>query len=421
MDYRIFPPEELPEAIVGLPLSKSISNRVLIINALAGGAPMSCSVARCDDTDVMVAALESDGEEISVGAAGTAMRFLTAYFAAQPGRTVSLDGSERMRRRPIAPLVDALRECGAEISYLGEEGFPPLKIVGKSLRGGEIALDGSVSSQFVSALLMVAPVMSEGLVLRLQGDVVSQPYIAMTLGIMAEWGVESVREGDVIRVPHGSYNPVPYHVEADWSAASYWYELQSFSFGTIGLRGLMKEGSLQGDSVLMKIYRNFGIVTEESEEFPGVLDLVADPDMTPRYEADFSAMPDLAQTVGVSCCMLGVPFHITGLKTLRIKETDRLEALRRELMKISFVVDTDDDSISWEGARCPVDGSSKIAIDTYDDHRMAMAFAPVAWYVPGLIIRNAEVVSKSYPDYWTHLRAAGFVIEPQTEPQEGEA
>ncbi|WP_295731101.1 3-phosphoshikimate 1-carboxyvinyltransferase [uncultured Muribaculum sp.] len=420
MDYRIFPPEELPEAIVGLPLSKSISNRVLIINALAGGAPMTCQVARCDDTDVMVSALESEDENLSVGAAGTAMRFLTAYFAAKPGRTVSLDGSERMRRRPIAPLVDALRECGAEISYLGEEGFPPLRIAGKKLHGGEIALDGSVSSQFVSALLMIAPAMSDGLVLRLEGDVVSQPYIAMTLGIMAEWGVDVVRDGDVIRVPHCSYTAVQYHVEADWSAASYWYELQSFSFGTIGLRGLMKGGSLQGDSVLMDIYRNFGIVTEESEEFPGVLDLMADPDMTPRYEADFSAMPDLAQTVVVSCCMLGVPFHITGLRTLKIKETDRLEALRKELMKISFVVDIDDDSISWEGRRCPVDGSRKVAIDTYDDHRMAMAFAPVAWYIPGLIIRNAEVVSKSYPDYWNHLRAAGFVID-ELAPQEGDA
>lgn len=417
MDYRIFPPEELPEAIIDLPLSKSISNRALILDALANDAGASGAVAtlgrvaKCDDTDVMVAALSSAEDTISIGAAGTAMRFLTAYFAAKPGRTVTLDGSERMRRRPIAPLVDALRGCGARITYVGEEGFPPLKIEGTALHGGEITLDGSVSSQFVSALLMVAPTMAEGLTVRLQGDPVSQPYIAMTLGMMAEWGVEAQREGNVITVPHGSYMPVAYEVEADWSAASYWYELQSFSFGAIGLRGLRKVGSLQGDSALQRIYRSFGIVTEESEEFPGVLDLMADPDMSPRFEADFGAVPDLAQTVVVSCCLLGIPFHITGLKTLKIKETDRLEALRRELMKISFVVETDDESIAWEGARCPVDGSRPVAIDTYDDHRMAMAFAPTAWYVPGIVIRNAEVVSKSYPDYWTHLRAAGFTVE----------
>ncbi|MDE5896148.1 MAG: 3-phosphoshikimate 1-carboxyvinyltransferase [Muribaculum intestinale] len=411
MDYRIFPPEELPEAIIDLPLSKSISNRVLIINALAGGAGMVTRVAKCDDTDVMLAALGSSDDTVSIGAAGTAMRFLTAYFAATPGRTVTLDGSDRMRRRPIAPLVDALRMCGAHIEYAGEEGYPPLRIEGTTLAGGEIELDGGVSSQFVSALLMVAPTMSGGLKLHIKGDVVSQPYISMTLGIMAEWGVEAQREGNVITVPHASYTPVAYAVEADWSAASYWYELQSFSFGTIGLRGLKKNGSMQGDSALRDIYRSFGIVTEESDEFAGVLDLMADPDLTPRFEADFSAVPDIAQTVAVSCCLLGIPFHITGLKTLKIKETDRLEALRRELMKISFVVDIDDSSIAWEGARCPVDGNSPVAIDTYDDHRMAMSFAPVAWYVPGLIIRNAEVVTKSYPDYWNHLRSAGFVIE----------
>lgn len=188
MDYRIFPPEELPEAIIDLPLSKSISNRVLIINALAGGAGVVTRVAKCDDTDVMLAALGSSDDTVSIGAAGTAMRFLTAYFAATPGRMVTLDGSERMRRRPIAPLVDALRMCGAHIEYAGEEGYPPLRIEGTTLAGGEIELDGGVSSQFVSALLMVAPTMSGGLKLHIKGDVVSQPYISMTLGIMAEWG-----------------------------------------------------------------------------------------------------------------------------------------------------------------------------------------------------------------------------------------
>jgi 3-phosphoshikimate 1-carboxyvinyltransferase len=441
MDYRIFPPEELPEAVIDLPLSKSISNRVLIINALTGGRGSVEAVAKCDDTDVMLAALdafsalktgaevsletatvEPDGSlSVSIGAAGTAMRFLTAFFASQPGCVVTLDGSERMRRRPIAQLVDALRACGARISYAGEEGFPPLRIEGVALEGGNVTLDGSVSSQFVSALLMVAPTMSHGLTLTLTGEPVSQPYIAMTLGMMAEWGVEASREGNVITVLPTAYTPTDYKVEADWSAASYWYELQAFSFGALALRGLKVEGSLQGDSALMKIYRNFGIVTEVDEDDSELLDFVPDPDLTPRFEADMSDVPDLAQTVVLTCCLLGIPFHIKGLKTLKIKETDRLDALCRELAKISFIVDADDNSISWEiDQRCPINSSNMtVAIDTYDDHRMAMAFAPAAWYIPGLIIRNAEVVSKSYPDYWEHLRAAGFTVE-EVEPSQAE-
>ncbi len=403
MNYRIYPPDEMIDAHIALPLSKSISNRALVINAMTRGALPLENVARCDDTDVMVRALSSSDDEINIGAAGTAMRFLTAYYASLPGRTVTIDGSERMRHRPIKALVDALRECGAVIDYIGEEGFPPLRITGRKLDGGDVSLPASISSQYISALLMIAPLMEHGLRLTLVGDIISRPYIAMTLSMMREWGVESDFPGNVIDVRPGEYKPVKFSVEADWSAASYWYEIAALSSESISLSGLYRD-SCQGDSHLSEIFRNFGIVTGFNDE--GVL-LEPSPDMNPRLVIDMREQPDLAQTVAVTCCLLGIPFHITGLSTLRIKETDRLEALRRELEKLSFVVAIEKDSeLIWDGGRCPV--LEEPAIDTYEDHRMAMAFAPVALYAPGLKINNVEVVTKSYPGFWDDLRQVGF-------------
>lgn len=403
MNYRIYPPDEMIDGHIVLPLSKSISNRALVINALTRGALPLENVARCDDTDVMVRALSSSDNEINIGAAGTAMRFLTAYYASLPGRTVTIDGSERMRHRPIKALVDALRECGAEIDYIGEEGFPPLRVTGRKLNGGDVSLPASISSQYISALLMIAPLMEHGLRLTLVGDIISRPYIAMTLSMMREWGVESDFSGNVIDIRPGEYKPVKFSVEADWSAASYWYEIAALSSESISLFGLYKD-SCQGDSLLSEIFRNFGIVTGFDDE--GVL-LEPSPDMNPRLAIDMKEQPDLAQTVAVTCCLLGIPFHITGLSTLRIKETDRLEALRRELEKLSFVVAIEKDSeLIWDGGRCPV--LEEPAIDTYEDHRMAMAFAPVALYAPGLKINNVEVVTKSYPGFWDDLRQTGF-------------
>lgn len=413
MNYQIFPPEEI-QAEIQLPLSKSISNRVLIINALTGNKGTVKGVAKCDDSDVMCAALttafnsENDFGTINIGAAGTAMRFLTAYFAvAKPGSTVILDGSERMRERPIKALVDALNECGGSISYAGKEGYPPLKIEGKRLKGGAVTLDGSISSQYVSALLMVAPFMESGLTLTLTGDVVSQPYIAMTLSIMKEWGVESEVSGNTITVPAGEYKPVDYDVEADWSAASYWFETAAFSFGDIKLDGLMKK-SLQGDSRVAEYFKNFGI--EAEWDAAGGLELSASPDITPRFIADLSEQPDLAQTLVVTCCVLNIPFRISGLSTLKIKETDRLNALCVELRKLSFLIECEDDSVlSWSGQRVPVT-VEEVIIDTYKDHRMAMAFAPVAFFLPGLIIKDAGVVAKSYPGFWDDMRKCGFTL-----------
>lgn len=408
MDFRIFPPEEVIETHVALPLSKSMSNRALAIAALTPGGVAAERMADCADTRAMAAAISQAEGRIDIGAAGTAMRFLTAVMASTPGRNVTIDGSERMRHRPIGPLVEALRECGAQITYLAGEGFPPLQIEGSGLRGGEVTMDASTSSQFVSALLMAAPTMERGLRLTLAGETVSEPYIDMTIGMMRRAGASVTRDGNVITVDSGSYRPVAQEIEADWSAASYWYEIQALSSGFISLDRLAKE-SLQGDRACAEIFSHFGVVTDFDGE-GGMTDLTASPDMTPRLHLDMSATPDLVQTVVVTCCLLGVPFRLTGLSTLRIKETDRIGALCREMLKIGVALSVEgDDEMWWEGARVAV--TELPVFDTYDDHRMAMALAPAALFIPGIVVRDTEVVDKSYPGYWDDLRAAGFTLE----------
>lgn len=412
MDYRIYPPEEPVEARIGLPLSKSISNRALIINALTQGARPITALAVCDDTDAMVAALDSRESHINIGGAGTTMRFLTAYFSTHEGRTVTLDGSERMRRRPIGPLVDALRQCGADIEYAGEEGFPPLKIHGRHLTGGDVTLPATISSQYISALLMIAPLMESGLRLHLTGEIISRPYILMTLSLMERWGVAADFSDGTITVPAGSYRPCDFTVEADWSAASYWYEIAALSASEFTLGGL-QHPSVQGDSRAATIFEALGVITSYN---PDSVSIAPSPDLNGRLDIDLSEQPDLAQTIVVTCCMLGIPFHITGLSTLRIKETDRLAALVTELGRLSFVIEAERDcELSWDGSRRPIFDET-IAISTYDDHRMAMAFAPCAIYLPGLVIKDVEVVSKSYPGYWNDLREIGFTLEDASMP-----
>lgn len=406
MNCRVFPPDEMLETRVSLPLSKSISNRALIINALTDSALPLKKVAKCDDTDVMVVALSSDEACVNIGAAGTAMRFLTAYFSSRQGREIMIDGTERMRHRPIAVLVDALRACGATIEYVGEDGYPPLRISGKKLQGGKITLSASVSSQYISALLMVAPTMEQGLSLTLEGDIISRPYIMMTLSMMHQWGVKSEFIGNTIAIAPQKYIPVDFEVEADWSAASYWYEIAALSSGDVSLHGLSRQ-SVQGDSEVSKYFEKLGINTHFND---GIVELEPSPDLSPRLNIDLSDQPDLAQTIVVTSCMLGIPFHITGLSTLKIKETDRLEALRTELLKLGVKLTIERESeLIWDGSRRPV--YEFPVIDTYEDHRMAMAFAPVSLFVPGIVINNIEVVSKSYPDYWQHLQEAGFKFQ----------
>ena len=362
MNCHIFPPEEFIEANISLPLSKSISNRALIINALTPDAINIEQVAKCDDTDSMVAALNNKSESINIGAAGTAMRFLTAYFAATPGRTVTLDGSERMRQRPIEALVNALRDCGADIKYLINDGFPPLLINGSKLCGGDISLPASISSQYISALLMIAPTMEHGLTLTLQGDIISRPYIDMTLALMKTWGVNCDFSGNIIKVAPQAYKPTEFKIEADWSAASYWYEIAALSAGNISLTGLQPI-STQGDSRLSQLFEQLGIITH-FENNDTILE--PSPETYPRLNIDLSNQPDIAQTIVVTACMLGIPFSITGLSTLKIKETDRLEALRTEMLKLGMeLVIENDNKISWDGNRLPI--SQIPAIDTYKD------------------------------------------------------
>ncbi len=400
------------EASVRLPLSKSISARALIMAALGSNKP--AEVAQCADTEALESALaDKDAAEINIGAAGTAMRFLTAYYAATPGRTVTLDGSERMRKRPIGPLVDTLRKLGASIEYTGEEGFPPLRIEGRQLTGGELEIDSTVSSQFVSAVMMVAPTMSQSLVLKLIGDTVSMPYIKMTAAMMADRGIDVEIERDTVTVSPGKYGASATPVEPDWSAAAFWYEIAAISAGWVTLEG-MTAGSIQGDSCLAELYPRLGVLTEWTDEGA---ELSATPDLYSRIDLDMSDTPDLVQAVAVTACAIGVPFRLTGVANLRHKETDRLEALRRELMKLGCVAEIEGDNVlSWEGRRMPV--NELPVIDTYDDHRMAMAFAPVAMFIPGMIIRDAGVVNKSYPGYWDDLRAAGFTVTDIQEQSE---
>lgn len=401
-----------PEAIhtrVRLPLSKSLSNRALLIAALCPelGATRPV-VAECDDTAAMTAALGDDtSTHINVGAAGTAMRFLTAYFATREGRTVTLDGSARMRQRPIAPLVEALRQLGANIEYVGEEGFPPLRIKGENLqRGATIALNGSVSSQFVSALLMIAPSIG-GMALRLTNPPVSRPYIDMTLAMMNECGASARWNGQQeIVVENKPYHHAPDHIEADWSAASYWFALQCLlPKSSIVLEGLHRD-SLQGDSRVMALMDRLGVVAN----FDGDIVTLSCPKKVKiaRFSNDFSDTPDLAPTFAVLLCLKGIPYRLDGLATLRLKETDRIAALQAELRKLGYRLEAGDDYLSWDGNHTITCYCAPL--DTYDDHRLAMALSLTATRFPGVALHDANVVNKSYPDYWQHLQEAGVTL-----------
>lgn len=408
MNYRIIAPRRI-EGEIDLPASKSISNRVLLLNALCATPGRLSNLAQCDDTDAVLSALaQPDASEVNIGAAGTAMRFLTAYFATREGREVVIDGTERMRQRPIGVLVDALRQLGADIEYVEAEGYPPLKITGTRLHGGALTVSGSVSSQYITAILLIAPVIG-GITLTIEGEIMSRPYIDMTLALMARYGVKAEWRENVIHVPAGEYTALDFTVEADWSAASYWWAMQAIvPQSRITLKGLEPQ-SLQGDSRIAELMSQMGVTGNWCGRY---LDLRSNGGVGCCCStfADLSGTPDIAQTLVVMLCLMGRPFRITGLRTLRIKETDRLEALRTELRKLGYVMKVEgDDAISWHFETTAAEASPHIC--TYHDHRMAMAFAPAAIRFPGLIIDDAQVVSKSYPLFWEHLRQAGFKIE----------
>ena len=415
MYHHITAPSQLNQTIK-LPASKSISNRVLVIYALSGSKILPDNLSDCDDTEVIMAALQHNPYEIDIKAAGTAMRFMTAFLSVKDGEEHVLTGTERMRHRPIGILVDALRRLGADISYIGEEGFPPLRIRGHSLEGGLLEIPGNISSQFISALLLIGPVMRNGLTLRLTGDVISRPYIDLTLWTMREFGADAEwSDFETIVVKPIPYRQRPYYIENDWSGASYWYEMMALSRhkdDEIRLEGLM-DGSKQGDSSVRYIFSLLGVKsTFETTQggVPTTVSLRHTGRCVPRLEYDFINAPDLTQTFVVCCALLGVHFHFHGLSTLKIKETDRIEALKTEMRKLGYVIrDVNGCELIWDGERC--EPSYEAGIDTYEDHRMALAFAPAAFRTGGLRINNPQVVTKSYPRFWDDLRKAQFTIE----------
>ena len=414
MQYEIKAPQVLNQTIK-LPASKSISNRALIIHALSGGAILPDNLSDCDDTTVIINALQNNPHEINIKAAGTAMRFMTAFLSVKDGEEHVLTGTERMKHRPIGVLVDALRHLGADIKYAGEEGFPPLRIKGRKLEGGLLEVPGNISSQYISALLMIGPTLKNGLTLRLTGDVISRPYIDLTLWTMREFGADADwSDFETISVAPKPYKERNYYIENDWSAASYWYEMMALSThedDEIRLEGLM-DGSKQGDSSVRYIFSLLGVKStfeSRKEGVPTTVTLRHTNRCVPRLEYDFVNSPDLAQTFVVCCALKNVHFHFTGLSTLKIKETDRIEAMKKEMRKLGYVIhDKNNSELIWDGERCmpEIEGG----IDTYEDHRMALSFAPASLCIDGLSINNPQVVTKSYPHFWEDIKSAGFEV-----------
>jgi len=393
--------------------SKSETNRLLLLQALYPNLTLE-NASNSDDSEVMAIALNSqltshNSQLIDVHHAGTAMRFLTAYFAIQEGREVVLTGSSRMKERPIKILVDALRQLGATINYDENEGFPPIRIKGKKLIANKVSLLSNVSSQFISALLLIAPKLENGLELTLEGEITSIPYINMTLGLLNGIGVATSFEKNVIIInPKSTIVNQQAIIESDWSSASYFYSIIALSpIGSQITLSSFKENSLQGDSVQVTIYKNFGVDTIfETNSIIISKSKIQNPKL---LIYNLQSSPDIAQTIAVTCFGLGIGCHLTGLHTLKIKETDRLVALQNELEKLGASVSITNDSFTLESSNLM---HSNIKIKTYQDHRMAMAFAPLALKTP-LIIEDAEVVTKSYPNFWNDLKSIGFVIEEQ--------
>ncbi|APQ16601.1 3-phosphoshikimate 1-carboxyvinyltransferase [Maribacter hydrothermalis] len=386
--------------------SKSESNRSLLLAALYPDIEIE-NISNSDDAQVMEEGLKISKGTVDIHHAGTAMRFLTGYFSTQEGKEVILTGSKRMTERPIEILVNALKSLGADISYVQDKGYPPIKIKGQHIVKEKVSLPANVSSQYISSLLLIAPSLENGLQLELVGKITSVPYIKMTLALLEEIGVETSFEGNVIKVSSkANVSPTTLVVESDWSSASYFYGICALAApGTEITLSAYKEKSLQGDSVLAKIYTAFGVETSFGKN--KITLKKTDKIVSAENEFDLANAPDIAQTIAVTCFGLGVGCHLIGLHTLKIKETDRLEALHTELSKLGANISVTDKTLTI----IPSIGILKdIAIDTYNDHRMAMAFAPLAMKTT-LYVNDAEVVSKSYPDFWNDLKQLNFSIK----------
>lgn len=398
-------------ATIQLNGSKSISNRVLLIQALSSKEVSIKNLSNAEDTRTMLRLLQNEQDSIlDAGDAGTAYRFLTAYLATRPGKQF-LTGSKRMLERPIAVLVDALRGLGAQIRYAGREGFPPLQIDRPNFDHEiqpELHIQSTVSSQYISALLLIAPRLTKGLVLHLEGETVSEPYINMTLGLMKIFGADCKKLGNKIWVEPGNYEAANFEVESDWSAASYYYAFAALSEGKVNLKlSNLHKNSLQGDACIANIMRVFGVETEYFED--GSILIKKEQSLLPDFfECDFTHCPDIAQTLAVVVAGLGLSGRLTGLQTLVIKETDRIAALKTELEKLGAVVNISANSLEIAKG-IPAEFDTKgITINTYNDHRMAMAFAPLVLRLGALKFDNREVVAKSYPKFWDDLALLGL-------------
>ena len=408
MKYLVSKPNKTLVGSIILPSSKSIANRALIIHALSNSPFPIGNLSDSDDTRVMQQVFNSNSNHFDIGHAGTAMRFLTAFLSKIVGEWI-ITGSDRMKQRPIGILVDALNKLGAKIEYLENDGFPPLKIYGSHLKGCVLELDGSVSSQYISALLMIAPTLEDGLTLRLKNKIMSRSYIEMTLKLMEQFGVTHVWKGNEIRISEQKYIARQFSVEADWSGASYWYEMAVLAEEVdLELIGLTTD-SLQGDSVLASWFEKLGIQTEKTEKGSR---LTKNGQALPKFlQLDFIENPDVAQTFAVLCVMKQIPFHFTGLETLKIKETNRIAALQDELAKFGAKIDEPTHGeLKWDGT-FPVEKQTVPEIETYHDHRMAMAFAPACQTFGSVQILDPMVVTKSYPGFWDDLKKVGFVVE----------
>ena len=408
MIYQVKTDRKEIKGTINLPASKSISNRALIINALSYSPYPIRNLSDSDDTKVLQSALFSNSNKFDIGHAGTAMRFLTAFLAKIVGEW-EITGSERMQQRPIAILVDALTQLGAQIEYLGNEGCPPLKILGSHLKGQTVELDGSVSSQYISALLLIAPTVENGLTLKLKGNITSRSYIKLTLELMAKFGIQYRWDDNEIFVPEQKYFALDFTCEADWSGASYWYQIMALvDNGEVLLENLLLD-SLQGDAHIAGWFEQFGVTSTQKAE--GVLLAKTKNRQPEKLVLDFIENPDVAQTMACLCVAKNIPFHFSGLKTLKIKETDRIAALQNELAKFGIpITEPEHGELAWDGSVDMEQQEENPIIRTYHDHRMALAFAPMALAGYNMQIDDPMVVTKSYPGFWEDLKQVGFSI-----------
>jgi len=389
MNYKIYHPTKTVECEIDLPASKSISNRLLIIQALCKQEFEITNLSNSEDTKALQKALKATATTIDIGAAGTSFRFLTAYLSTLTGNKFILTGSNRMKERPIKELVDALLELGVEIKYLKKSGFPPLEIIGTDISENKVSIDGKISSQFISAILLIAPTLKNGIKLKISGEIVSKPYIIMTLKLMEEFGISYTWQEDTIEIKPQKYSAKDYNVEADWSAASFWYEIAALSSScTIRLNGLT-ENSIQGDRKVMELFNNLGVQTKFEN---GNIILTKKEEKDISKEINLINTPDLYQSLECTLFAKNLTTKFLGLQTLKDKETNRIKAVEKELLNLVTTK----------------------KITTYKDHRMAMSFAPLSLKYDALQINDVEVVDKSYPNFWNDLKKGGFIIMPLT-------